>query len=206
MLIVGLALLVMQFPSHQKLSDQDILVLADFTNATGDAIFDGTLRAALKAQLELSPFLKILDDPQVQRDLQRMGRAPETRITNAIAHDICMREGQKAMIGGAIADLGKAFAITLQAVNCRNGATLAREQVQAEGRDQVLNALAEAAAGIRVKLGEPPASLQSDRRSARAATGSIAAFQFYAMGVAQRNRGNNLASIPFFQHAIELDP
>jgi hypothetical protein len=134
MLIVGLALLVMQFPSHQKLTGQDLLVVADFTNTTGDAIFDGTLRAALSAQLELSPFLRILDDPEVQRDLQRMGRAPETRITNAVAHDICMREGQKAMIGGAIADLGKAFAITLQAVNCRNGATLAREQVQAKGR------------------------------------------------------------------------
>jgi tetratricopeptide (TPR) repeat protein len=78
--------------------------------------------------------------------------------------------------------------------------------VGADGRDQVLNALAEAAAGIRFKLGEPSASLQNDRRSARAATGSIAAFQFYAMGIAQRNRGNNLASIPFFQHAIELDP
>jgi eukaryotic-like serine/threonine-protein kinase len=206
MLIVGLGLLVMQFPSRQKLSDQDVLVLADFTNTTGDAIFDGTLRAALKAQLEQSPFLKILDDSQVQRDLQRMGRDPDTRITNAMAHDICMREGQKAMIGGVIADLGKVFAITLQAVNCRNGGTLAREQVQAEGRDQVLNALAEAAAGIRFKLGEPPASLQNVRRSARPASSSIEAFQFYAMGIVQRNRGNNLASIPFFQHAIELDP
>jgi tetratricopeptide (TPR) repeat protein len=206
MLIVGLALLVMQFPSRQKLSAQDVLVVADFTNTTGDSIFDGTLRAALSTQLELSPFLKMLDDLQIQRDLQGMGRAPDTRITNAIAHDICIREGQKAMVGGSIADLGNAFAITLQAVDCRNGATLAREQVRAEGRDQVLNALAEAAAGIRFKLGEPAASLQKDRRSARPATGSIAAFQFYAMGVAQRNRGNNLASIPFFQHAIELDP
>ena len=186
--------------------DRDVLVVADFTNTTGDPIFDGTLRAALTTQLELSPFLKILDDLQVQRDLKRMGRAPDTRVTNAIAHDICIREGQKAMVGGSIADLGRAFAITLQAVNCRNGATLAREQVQAEGRDQVLNALAEAAAGIRVKLGEPATSLQNDRRSARSATGSLAASQFYAMGIAQRNRGNDLASIPFFQHAIELDP
>ena len=206
MLIVGLALLVMQFPSRQKLSAGDVLVLADFTNTTGDGIFDGTLRAALKAQLDQSPFLKILDESQVQRDLQRMGRAPETRITNAMAHDICMRGGQKAMIGGAIADLGKAFAITIQAVNCKNGGTLAREQVRAEGREQVLNALAEAAAGIRFKLGEPAASLQIGRLAARPATASIAAFQFYAMGVAQRDRGNNLASIPFFQHAIELDP
>ena len=42
------------------------------------------------------------------------------------------------MINGAIVDLGKTFAITVQAVNCKNGATLAREQVQAEGREQVL--------------------------------------------------------------------
>jgi tetratricopeptide (TPR) repeat protein len=110
------------------------------------------------------------------------------------------------MIGGAIADLGKVFSITLQAVNCRTGATLAREQIQADGRDRVLKALAEAAADIRVKLGEPPGFLPKDRRSVRPVTASVAALQFYAMGIAQRTRGNNPASIPFFQHAIDLDP
>ena len=207
MLILGLALLVMQFPSNQRLTEKDILVLADFSNATGDAIFDGTLRAALAIQLEQSPFLKIMNDEQVHRDLNLMGRAPDTRITNVIAHDICVREGQKAMISGAIADLGKVFAVTVQAVNCQTGATLAREQVQAEGREQVLNAISKAATGIRVKLGESLSSVQKvDRRFDQAATGSITAFQSYALGIAQRSQGNNLASIPFLQHAIELDP
>jgi tRNA A-37 threonylcarbamoyl transferase component Bud32 len=206
MLIFGLGLLVMQFPSHERLSRNDVLVLADFSNTTGDPIFDGTLRAALVAQFGQSSFLKLMDDPQMTQALQRMGRAPETRITNAIAHDICVREGGKAMIGGAIADLGKVFSITLQAVNCRTGATLAREQIQAEGRDRVLKALAEAVADTRVKLGEPPGFLPKDRRSVRPVTGSVAALQFYSMGLAQRTRGNNPASIPFFQHAIDLDP
>ena len=160
MLILGLVLLVMQFPSYQKLSAKDVLVLGDFGNATGDAIFDGTLRAALAIQLEQSPFFKIMSDQQVAQDLKAMGRAPETRMTNAIAHDICVHEGQKVMINGAIVDLGKTFDITVQAVNCRIGATLARDQQQAEGREQVLDAIAKAAAGIRLKLGEPRSSIQ----------------------------------------------
>ena len=199
MLIVGLALLVMQFPSSRRLSDKDVLVLADFSNTTGDPIFDGTLRTALAMQLEQSALLKILDDQQMQQNLKLLGRAPDTRISNAIAHEICEREDQKAMITGTIADLGKVFAITVQVVNCQNGATLAREQVQAEGREQVLNAISKAATGLRAELGEAPGSMQ-------AATASIEAFQAYSRGVAQRNQGRELASIPFFEHAAQLDP
>ncbi len=207
MLIGGLALLVMQFPSYQRLSDKDVLVLADFSNATGDTIFDGTLRTALAIQLEQSPFLKILDDDQMQQDLKLMGRAADTRISNLIAHDICVREGQKVMINGAIADLGKAFVVTVQAVNCQNGSTLAREQVQAEGREQVLNAISKAATGIRGKLGESPSSIQGlDRPLNLISTASMEAFQAYARGVAERNQGRDLASIPSLQHATQLDP
>jgi tetratricopeptide (TPR) repeat protein len=207
MLIAGLALLVMQFPSNQRLSDKDVLVLADFSNTTGDKIFDGTLRTALALQLEQSPFLKIMDDDRMQQDLKLMGRAPDTRISNVIAHDICVREGQRVMLNGAIADLGKVFAITIQAVNCQNGSTLAREQVQAEGREQVLNAISKAATGIRAKLGESPSSIQKlDRPLNLISTASLEAFQAYALGVAERNQGRDLAAIASLEHAIQLDP
>jgi eukaryotic-like serine/threonine-protein kinase len=207
MLIGGLILLVMQFPSYQKLSDKDVLVLGDFGNATGDAIFDGTLRAALAIQLEQSPFLKVMNDAQVEQVLKSIGRAPETRMTNVTAHDICIHEGQRAMLSGAIVDLGKTFSITIQAVDCKNGATLAREQVQAEGREQVLDAISKAAAGIRLKLGEPRSSIQKVEGSLhKAATASLPALQSYALGSVQRRQGNNRASIGFFKHAIDLDP
>ena len=109
MLIAGLVLLALQFPSHDRLSDKDVLGLGDFSNATRDAIFDGPLRAALAIQLEQSPFLNILSDQQMHDDLKAMGRAPETRLSNVTAHDICVHGGQKAMINGAIVDLGKTF-------------------------------------------------------------------------------------------------
>jgi tetratricopeptide (TPR) repeat protein len=206
MLILGLVLLVMQFPSYQKLSDKDVLVLGDFSNGSGDAIFDGTLRAALAIQLDESPFLKIMSDQQVEQDLKAMNRAPETRMTNVTAHDICLREGQKAMLNGAIVDLGKTFAITVQAVNCKNGATLAREQTQADSREQVLDAVAKAAAGIRLKLGEPRSQIQKLEPSLRkVTTTSLPALQSYALGSAQLRRGNNRASIGFFRHAIDID-
>jgi tetratricopeptide (TPR) repeat protein len=207
MLILGLVLLVMQFPSHEKLSDKDVLVLGDFSNATGDAIFDGTLRAALAIQLEQSPFLHIVGDEQVRDDLKAMGRAPETRLSNVTAHDICVHGGQKGMINGTIVDRGKTFAVTVQAVNCRNGATLAREQVQAEGREQVLNAISKAAAGIRLKLGEPRNSIQKLEPSLdKVTTASLPALQSYALGSTQQRQGNNRASIGFFRHAIAIDP
>jgi tetratricopeptide (TPR) repeat protein len=104
-------------------------------------------------------------------------------------------------------DWGKTFAITVQAVNCRNGATLAREQVQADGREQVLNAISQAADGIRLKLGEPRSSIQKLEPSLRkVTTASFPALQVYALGSAQRRQGNNRASIGFFRHAIDLDP
>jgi len=207
MLILGLVLLVMQFPSHEKLSGKDVLVLGDFSNATGDAIFDGPLRAALAIQLEQSPFLNIFSDRQMRDDLKAMGRAPETRLSNVTAHDICVHGGQKGMINGAIVDRGKTFAITVQAVNCKNGATLAREQVQAEGREQVLDAISKAAAGMRLKLGEPRSSIQKLEPSLHAVTSaSFPALQSYALGSTQQRQGNNRASIGFFRHAIAIDP
>jgi eukaryotic-like serine/threonine-protein kinase len=124
-----------------RLTDKDIIVLADFVNNTGDPVFDGTLRQGLAVQLEQSPFLKIMDDGQVQRVLRLMSLPPGARITNQVAHEICVREGAAATIDGTIASLGKSYVITLQAIACQDGATLAREQIQAVDKEHVLNAV-----------------------------------------------------------------
>src|SRR6202035_4465294 len=120
------------------LTDEDTVVLADFTNTTGDPVFDGTLRQGLAIQLEQSPFLKIMDDELVQRDLRLMSLPTGERITNQIAHDICVREGVAATIDGSIESLGKDYVITLQALTCQPGATLAREQIQAGDKEHVV--------------------------------------------------------------------
>ncbi len=194
--------------AHAKpLTDRDVLVLADFTNTTGDPVFDVTLREALAAQLEQSPFLKILGDEQMRQDLRFMGRSAGERITNQVAREICQREGEKAMIGGSVAGLGKTYAIALQATNCQTGDSMAREQAEAEDKDHVLRAVATAATRMRARLGEPLASIQKLAvPPEQVTTTSLEAFQAFALGRAQQSLGMYLAAIPFYQHAVELDP
>ncbi|HLK68308.1 MAG TPA: protein kinase [Bryobacteraceae bacterium] len=191
----------------KPLTDQDVLVLADFTNTTGDPVFDGTLRQALAIEFEQSPFLKITDDEQVQRNLQLMSLPRGARITNQIAHDICVRDAAAATIGGSIATLGKSYVVTLQAVTCQGGATLAREQVQADGKEHVLNAVGNAATAMRGKLGESRSSIQKlNRPLEQATTGSLEALRNLTAGFDEAAHGRFLAAVPLMERAIALDP
>jgi serine/threonine protein kinase/tetratricopeptide (TPR) repeat protein len=190
-----------------KLTDKDTIVLADFINTTGDTVFDGTLRQGLAIQLEQSPFLKIMDDEQVQEDLRLMSVASASHITNQIAHDICVRDGATATIDGSIESLGKNFVITLQATTCRGGATLAREQIQADDKEHVLNGLGTAATAMRAKLGESLNSIQKlNRPLEQATTPSLEALQNYTAGYFEMGQGQFLAAVPSFERAIALDP
>ncbi len=195
------------FHRAPKLTDRDTIVLADFINTTGDAVFDGTLRQGLAIQLEQSPFLKIMDDQQVQQDLRLMSLAPASHITNQIAHDICVRDGAAATIDGSIESLGKNYVITLQATTCQGGATLAREQIQAGDKEHVLNALGTAATAMRTKLGESLNSIQKlNRPLEQATTPSLEALQNYSAGYSEMLKGQFLAAVPLFERATAFDP
>jgi eukaryotic-like serine/threonine-protein kinase len=195
------------FHRAPKLAGQDTVVLADFTNTTGEPVFDGTLRQGLAFQLEQSPFLKIMDDDQVRHDLRLMNLQPAARITDQIAHDVCVREGAAAIIAGAIASLGKSYVLTLNAVTCQDSRTLARQQIQAQDKEHVLNALSTATTGIRGKLGESLDSIQKQSRPMEeATTGSLEALQSYAAGRSELGQGRSLSAVRFFQRATEIDP
>ena len=206
-LAVGGVILWRQRTQAKPLTGKDVLVLADFTNTTGDPVFDGTLRQGLAIQLEQSPFLKIMDDGQVQKDLRLMSLPPGERITDQIAHDICVREGAAATIGGSIASLGKSYVVTLEAIACRDGATLAREQVQADDKEHVLNAVGTAATAMRAKLGESLSSIQKlNRPLEQATTPSLEALRNFTAGIDEMGHGRFLAAVPLFERATVLDP
>ena len=170
-------------------------------------MFDGTLRQAVAIQLEQSPFLKIMDDRQVQQDLRLMSLPAGGRITNQIAHDICVRDGAAATIDGSIMSLGKSYVITLQAIACQDGATLARQQIQAADKEHVLNAVGSAATAMRGKLGESHNSIQKlSRPLEQATTGSLEALQNFSEGYNVMAQGRFLAAVPLFERAIALDP
>jgi tetratricopeptide (TPR) repeat protein/predicted Ser/Thr protein kinase len=208
-LAVGGALLWSNREPSVALTDKDVLVLADFSNATGEPVFDGTLREALAVQLEQSPVLRVLSDAQVRQTLQLMGRSPDDRLTNAVAHDICIRRREKAMLAGSIASLGSSYAITLVATDCQSGETLAREQVEASGKERVLKSLGTAATSMRGRLGESLASIQKlepPYPAGEATTSSLEAFEAYARGNAQYRRGQYMSALPLYQRAVTLDP
>ena len=189
------------------LTEKDTVVLADFLNETGDPIFDNTLRQGLAIQLEQSPVLKVMDEGQLQHDLRLMNLQPGARITNEIAHDVCVREGGAAAINGTITSLGKSYVITLQAITCQDEATLAREQVQAEDKEHVLNALGTAATAMRGRLGESLSSIQKlNRPLEQVTTPSLEALQSYTAGLSIMGPGHFLAAIPLFERATAIDP
>ncbi len=190
------------------LTEKDTIVLADFTNTTGDPVFDGTLRQGLASQLEQSPFLNLLSDERAAQTLALMAQPKDARLTRELAREVCQRAAGAASIEGSISSLGSQYVVGLKAVNCRSGDVLANEQATASGKEQVLKALGEAAAKVRVKLGESLASVQKyDAPAENVTTPSLEALQAYSLGYqAQIVKLDNAVAIPLFQRAISLDP
>ncbi|HEV2233034.1 MAG TPA: protein kinase [Terriglobia bacterium] len=215
MIAAGAALIVIAgfagtyFYLHRApaLTGKDSILLTDFVNTTGDSVFDGTLKQALAVDLGQSPYLNVFSSERVRETLKFMGQPPDARISSEIGREICRRDGIKAMLTGSIANLGSQYVITLDAVNGATGDTLAEEQAQAPGKEQVLDALGKAASSLRGKLGESLASIQKfDTPLAQATTSSLEALKSFTLGDAQFNKGEEFAAAPFFKHAIELDP
>jgi tetratricopeptide (TPR) repeat protein len=189
------------------LTEKDTIVLADFTNTTGDSVFDDTLKQALAVGLGQSPFLNILSEDKVRQTLREMTRSPGERLTQDLAREVCQRAGSKAYLAGSIAALGTQYVIGLEALNCASGDVLAREQVTAAGKEQVLPAMGQAAAKLRNDVGESLSTVQKfDVPLEQATTNSLEALKAYTLGRKTYREKGDAEAIPFNKRAIELDP
>jgi serine/threonine protein kinase/tetratricopeptide (TPR) repeat protein len=188
------------------LTEKDIVVLTDFANSTGDPVFDGTLKQALAVDLEQSPFLNILSDRKIGATLKLMGHAPTEHVTADVARELCLRTGSKAVIGGSISNLGSQYVVSLDAVVCNTGDSLAKEQAEAASKEGVLKALGTAATSLRGKLGESLASVQKFDVPVEATTPSLEALKAYSMGITTQRTKSDAEAIPFMKRALELDP
>jgi tetratricopeptide (TPR) repeat protein/predicted Ser/Thr protein kinase len=195
------------FQRTPKLTDKDTIVLGDFTNTTGDAVFDETLKQGLYVQLEQSPFLSLISERRVKDTLELMGRPADEHLTPEVTREVCQRTDSKAMLTGSIAGLGSQYVIGLKAVNCNTGDVLAGAQEQAAGKEEVLKALDMAAVSLRSKLGE---SLRTVQKYAtpleEATTPSLDALKAFSMGWKTVNAKGIIAALPFYKRAVDLDP
>jgi len=189
------------------LTDKDTIVISDFTNTTGDTVFDGTLRQGLSVQLEQSPFLSIVSDQQILQTLGLMGQPADAKLTPAIARELCQRNGSAAVLEGSIAQIGTQYDVILKAVNCSNGESLASTEAQASDKNHVLDALGKTASEIRSKLGESLSTVQKfDTPLQQATTPSLEALKAFSSGFQVHITVGDAAAIPFYKQAIELDP
>ncbi|HXH95464.1 MAG TPA: serine/threonine-protein kinase [Thermoanaerobaculia bacterium] len=210
LLVVVAAILAYGLYSRHRASTaigkKDTILITDFTNTTGDAVFDDTLKQGLAMQLQQSPFLNIFPGARVRETLRQMERSPDERVTVETGREICQRNDLKALIAGSIAALGRHYVITLEAINAKSGETIGRQQTEADSKEEVLKSLSSAASGIRETLGESLSSIrQSDIPLYQLTTPSVEALKSFALGFDLSNRGEYFKSIPMFKRSVELD-
>jgi tetratricopeptide (TPR) repeat protein/predicted Ser/Thr protein kinase len=209
LLVAALIVGGLHYRGHQAkpLTDKDTIVLADFTNTTGDSVFDDTLKQGLAVQLEQSPFLDLVSERKVNETLRLMGRPAGDRLTPELAREVCQRRGSRAILTGSIAALGSQYVIGLKAANCSTGDVLAEAQEQAAGKEAVLKALDNAAVMLRAKLGESLSSVQKYATPVEeATTPSLEALKAYSLGRKMQAAKGDVPALPFYKRAVELDP
>jgi DNA-binding winged helix-turn-helix (wHTH) protein/tetratricopeptide (TPR) repeat protein len=209
LVVIGLGLGGWLHFAHRArpLSETDTIVIADFSNSTGDSVFDDTLKQALGVSLQQSPFFNVLSDETVAKTLQLMTKPRGTPLTPEVAHEVCQRAGSRAYIAGSIAKIGNEYVVGLKAVNCASGDTLSQKQAQAAAKEKVLDALGGVAAKLRADLGESLSSIRTfDTPIEQATTASFEALQAYILAGKNWNETGEAQAVPFFQRAIELDP
>jgi eukaryotic-like serine/threonine-protein kinase len=194
---------------HQtkRLTEKDTIVVSDFANSTGDAVFDTTLKTALNVSLRQSPFLNVLPGSEIAKTLQQMTLPANSKITPEVAREVCLRSGSKVYLSGAVGSLGSEYVLELKAVNCKSGDALAEEQVTAASKEKVLDALGEAASKLRGELGESLATVQKfDVPLAQATTPSLEALEAYSLARKASDEKGHIAAVPYDLRAVALDP
>jgi eukaryotic-like serine/threonine-protein kinase len=206
LVLVGAGIYRLRVGPKPVLTETDLVLISDFSNSTGDSVFDETLKQAISVQLTQSPYWNILSDSKVRAVLQLMMKPPDTRLTPDLAQDLCQRAGCKAYITGSISRLGNEYVVGLKAVNCKNGDSLVQEQVTADNKEHVLRSLDGAVTKLREKLGESLSTLEKfDTPLEDATTSSLEALKAYSQGW-KKAQINDAEAVPFFKRAIELDP
>src|SRR5262249_40232263 len=196
-----------RFSTSSGGGNRDSILLTEFENSTGEAIFDQTLKMALAYSLAQSPFLDIVPDSKVSQTLRLMGRRPDEKVSKELGEEICMRQNLKAFVTGSITKFGDIYVLTLEAINARNNESLVREVEQVNSREDVLNAITRAAAGLRERLGESLSSIEKfNVPSESITTSSLEALKIFVLGREQIVNGRQFEAIPFYKKALELDP
>lgn len=190
-----------------RVTSKDTIVLADFVNTTGEAVFDDALRQGLEVGLAQSPLVQVMPDRKASVIMKQMGHLPDERMSGRNAIEVCQRTGGKVTVQGSIASLGTTYLLGLAAIRCDTGEPVANEQEQAKRKEDVIDVLGRATARLRARLGESLPSIKKyNAPLEQATTPSLDALNAYGTALSTWDKKGDRISLPFFQKALDLDP
>jgi len=193
-------------PPVRKLAYKSTIVLGEFVNTTGDAVFDGTLRPMMAVELGKSPDLSVLPDARIRDTLRLMLQPADAKLTWEVAAEICERTGCAAIVEGSIARLGRQYVLGLSTKHCRTGDILHQEQVPVPQKD-VFKTLAQLAKRFGAETGTLPSMEKQTTMTAEITTPSLEAWRSYNAGMKTvMRRGGHIERVSLLKRAIEIDP
>jgi tetratricopeptide (TPR) repeat protein/predicted Ser/Thr protein kinase len=186
--------------------ERDWILIADFENLTGDRVFDRSLQTAMTVGIQQSQYINVFPPTRVLEALQRMRQESGAKLKEALACELAVREGIKAVLLCSISEVGGVYSLTARLVEPNKRATVLSQTANAAGKDQVLSTLDSLVKGIRQNLGE---SLQGISRQSlplpKATTASLEALKTYSDGM-QLTASNNRGGYELVSQAVAIDP
>ena len=191
--------------SSGSLARKDRVVVADFANLASDSLLTAAITEAFRVDVSQSPIVRVLSTRQVAGALQRMERAPDTPLDDALAREVAEREGAKAIVTGSVANVGGAFTVTAQLLSTDKGEVLAAIRETATDSSQLISAVDRASKALRRRIGESLRSLRASPPLAEGTTASLAALRVYTEGKWLVLQSRRPEAIRKFEQAIAID-
>ncbi|MEO8336404.1 MAG: protein kinase [bacterium] len=188
-----------------KLTGDNEIVVADFVMKGKDSSLANVVTEAVRTGLSESPLFTILSPATVSSALQRMQLAPTTRLDTAVAHNVAVREGAKAYVGGEVTPFGGGYAIAMRLVSADSGTVLASFQQTANGPSELLATIDKLTRSLRGKAGESLKKIHADPPLDRVTTSSLEALKKYVEGARALDASRPDDGIPLLKEAIAID-
>jgi eukaryotic-like serine/threonine-protein kinase len=205
--VVALSLPKKFFSGPPKVAHPAVSVLvADFTNHTGDPVFDDTLEPMFNVALEGASFINAFNRGAARKLAAQLPH-PSDKLDEQPARLVAVSQGVNTVITGELSRRGDKYNVTATALDAQTGNVIAKVEQTAASKDEVLLTLPKLAAPIRKALGDST----SESAQLQAAGGAFTAANLevvhqYAIAMEQQSSGKIQDALQSFSKAAELDP
>lgn len=188
-------------------AERDWVVIGDLRNLTGEKVLDDSLQQAFRISLEQSRYVNLLSDMKARDTLARMQRPPVTPLDRAVASEIALRDGARAVILPTVSEVGGRVRFSAEVIDPNTQTTVYAESADGVGVGSALESIDKVTGILRGKLGEALASVEKDSEPLpQVTTRNLDALRAYALGQKSFGHSRYEEAQGFYARAISLDP